>query len=185
MLKGTERDEEQRPLSESQVGTLVRAASVLRGGYENREALSSPKAEERISVFWRVFGGTLLSIAALVGITLYQQFTSTISELRNNLNSLNQSRGDLVKNDDFNTRMTSIWGTVKELETSTSATSALKERSELMEQQLKAGEEERKDMAREIQQMRERLAVVEARQAVGAPSTPITKASPKAGASGH
>ena len=64
-------------------------------------------------------------------------------------------------------------------------TSALKERSELMEQQLKAGEEERKDMAHEIQQMRERLAVLEARQAVGAPSVPTTKDSRKAGPTGH
>ncbi|HLN29448.1 MAG TPA: hypothetical protein VK395_16985 [Gemmataceae bacterium] len=184
MLKGTQRDQQQRVVSENQGSRLVQAASVLRG-YENREALSSPKPEDRISLFWRVFGGTLLSIAALVCITLYQQFTSTISELRNNLNNLNQSRGDLVKNDDFNTRMTSLWGTVKELEASTVVTSALKERSELMEQQLKAGEEERKDMAHEIQQMRERLAVLEARQAVGAPSVPTTKDSSKAGPTGH
>ena len=40
------------------------------------------KGEERISLFWRVFGGTLLSIAALVVITLYQQFNGSLNELR-------------------------------------------------------------------------------------------------------
>ena len=102
MLKGTQRDQQQRVTSENQGSRLVQAASVLRG-YENRETLVVSEAGGSHFPFLRVFGGTLLSIAALVCITLYQQFTSTISELRNNLNNLNQSRGDLVKNDDFNT----------------------------------------------------------------------------------
>jgi chromosome segregation ATPase len=102
----------------------------------------SGKAEERISVFWRVFGGTLLSIAALVCINLFQQFSNSISECRANINRLNESRGDLVKMDDFNTRISSVWNSVKEMQTANAAVSALKERSAIMEQQVKASHDQ-------------------------------------------
>ena len=40
------------------------------------------KDEEKMSVFWRVFGGTILSIVALVGITIFNNIQSSITELR-------------------------------------------------------------------------------------------------------
>jgi chromosome segregation ATPase len=142
----------------------------------NSQVAMAAKTEDRISVFWRLFGGTLLSIAALVAITIYQQFTSSLGELRNNLNSLNESRGDLVKTDDFNTRMAALWTSLREVETTSAAVSALKERSDLMEQLLKQNEEERKELCRELQQLRERLVVLESRQA----ATPPPPAAPPA-----
>ena len=36
------------------------------------------KAEEKISVFWRVFGGTILSITALAVISAYQSLANGI-----------------------------------------------------------------------------------------------------------
>jgi chromosome segregation ATPase len=104
--------------------------------------LKSAKGEERISLFWRVFGGTLLSIAALVCITVYQQLTSTLGELRTNMNHLTESRAELVKNDEFNNRMTSVWSSIKELQSANATLSGLKERSALLEQQVRTGQDQ-------------------------------------------
>jgi hypothetical protein len=145
MAQGGElHDNEARDHDEAR-GPLLRAVETLRSTGASPHALHKPiKAggEERISLPWRLFGGTLLSIAALVCLTAYQQLTSTLSELRNNLNHLNESRGDLVKTDDFNSRMTALWNTVKELQAAGAALSALKERSVLLEQQIKVGQDQ-------------------------------------------
>lgn len=128
------------------------------------EYAPAPKGEEKISLFWRVFGGTLLSIAALVVVTVYQQFSNTIGELRNDMIRLNEARADLLNKDEFNNRMTSVWNSIKDLQNGSATVTGLRERATLLEQQLKSAEDERKEMARTLQQVRERLAVVEGRQ---------------------
>jgi hypothetical protein len=121
------------------------------------------KKEEQLSTFWRLFGGTLLSIAALVCITLYQQLSSSIAELRSDINRLNEGYAAFVKNDDLNTRLTSLWGGIKELKAESVRVSTLSEKSATLEQQVKAAEEERKELLRQVQQLRERQAALEAR----------------------
>jgi len=149
-----------------QSGTLVAAETLRNADSQGLLAAKAPKGEERIGVFWRVFGGTLLSIVALVCITVYQQFTSVLNELRSDVNKLNESRGDLVKKEEFNSRMTSVWTSLKELQTAGTVATVGKERLTLLEQQLKSSDDERKELTRELQQLRERLAVVEGRQGV-------------------
>lgn len=73
--------------------------------------------EERMSIFWRVFGGTIVSICALVGITLFNNFNSNLSELRGEIARINEARGDLVKKDEFNSRITSNYERVQQLQT--------------------------------------------------------------------
>jgi hypothetical protein len=51
----------------------------------------------RSTVFGRICGGTLLSIAALVAVTLYQQANRNLHELRGDVNRLNGVRGELVR----------------------------------------------------------------------------------------
>jgi hypothetical protein len=126
-------------------------------------AAAQAKGEERISLFWRVFGGTLLSIAALVVVTVYQQFSNSLLDLRNSITHLNESRAELLQKDEFNSRMTSVWNGIKDMQAANATVASLRERSALLEQQLKAAEDERKDMTRQLQQLRERLAVVEGR----------------------
>ncbi len=65
------------------------------------------KTDEQVSLFWRVFGGTLLSMVALGAITLYNSITTSIAELRNELNRERDARAELVKKDEFNTRASS------------------------------------------------------------------------------
>jgi methyl-accepting chemotaxis protein len=128
-------DDESYGLNDAQA-TILRAET-LRQGADNRH-VKSFKGEEKISLFWRLFGGTLLSIAALVCITIYQQFNATLGEMRTNINRLTESRADLVSLNDFNTRVASLWTNLKDVQSATSALSVLKEHSSLLDQQVKA-----------------------------------------------
>lgn len=165
MASTRDRCDEEQSLAEPHL--LTYKAESLRNVVES-QAQGKLKPEDRVSMFWRVFGGTLLSITALVGITLYQQFSNSISELRTNLSRLTESRADFVKVDDCNTRFMAVWNSMKELQAANAAVLALKERSALLEQQVKASEEERKELTRELQQLRERQAALEGRQATAA-----------------
>jgi hypothetical protein len=213
MADNRERREEEAAALGNGHGALLRGAETLRNAAAARRGKATRSAGG-ISLFWRIFGGTLLSIVALVVITAYQQFTSTLNELRNNLDRLNEGRADLVKAEDFNARLATVWSNMKELqaglkdvsalkersalleqqaragqsETNVRVTAlsdrlkeldaantslaALKERSALLEQQLKAADAERKDAVQELQKVRERLAVLEGRQAVPPAAAP-------------
>ena len=54
-----------------------------------------------MSIFWRVFGGTILSIVALVSITLYNNLQSGITELRAELAREREANATLAKKDDL------------------------------------------------------------------------------------
>src|SRR5947209_11630479 len=131
MALASERQDEEH--QQTYTGHRARATETLRSGEESHYAHArSAKGEDRINVFWRLFGGTVLSIVALICITAYQQISGTLSELRSNLTRLQESRADLVRNDDFNNRLTSVWTSIKEVQASGAQLSALKERSALL-----------------------------------------------------
>ena len=98
---------------------VVVAAATLRPP-EPRHDLSKPHdpahAEDRMLIFWRVFGGTILSIIALMAVTLYNNVTSNINDLRTELNRANEARSELVKKEEFNTRTQSMWNRVQDLQ---------------------------------------------------------------------
>jgi hypothetical protein len=95
---------------------------------------TTPKEDERISLFWRLFGGTIFSIVALITVTLFNNMSSSISELRgevlrsnearmnavnelrNELAKTNDTKSDMVRKDEFNTRMTSNWDRITALQ---------------------------------------------------------------------
>jgi chromosome segregation ATPase len=66
------------------------------------------KDEDKVSQFWRVFGGTLLSIAALVAITMYNGMHSSITELRAEIIKLNEAKVDAAKKEDLATLRTQV-----------------------------------------------------------------------------
>lgn len=98
--------------------------------------------EQRMSIFWRVFGGTILSITALIAITLFNNVMSSLSELRSEVQKANEARAaavndlraeiarqsdaraELIKKDEFNTRMTSTWSEVRAIQTQNSTQNA-------------------------------------------------------------
>ena len=94
--------------------------------------LVEPKAEkkddEKISLFWRVFGGTILSIVALVSITLFNNLQSSITDLRAELSREREARAALVKKDDVDTRMKSQYDRIRVVEGYKAEIEAMKER---------------------------------------------------------
>jgi chromosome segregation ATPase len=73
--------------------------------------------EEKMSLFWRLFGGTVLSIAALVAITVYNNLQTNISELRAEISRINEARSELIKKDDLNSRLAVVIEQTKALQT--------------------------------------------------------------------
>ena len=125
-----------------------------------------PRGEERISLFWRVFGGTILSIAALVGITVYQSFAGSLTDLRSSISHVNEVQANLATKDDLNTKATALWTASKDV---TAQAADLKTRTALLETQLRSAEEERKALNQEIGSLRERLRTLEYRMGDAAP----------------
>lgn len=112
------------------------------------------KGEENVSWFWRIFGGTILSIVALVLVTAYTQLTGTLSDLRHDLGQLQEARADLVKKDELNNRVSSLWNAVKELQTTHHGLATLNERAKILDQQVKTGDDDRRDLNRKIEEQR-------------------------------
>jgi heme exporter protein D len=169
----------------SEESAPILEAETLRNSLAIGAAALPAKSEEHGSSLWKIFGGTLLSIAALVVLSLCQHFNSCLNDLRSDLgrlndelrkdlghasgdlrkdmNRLSESYGELIKKDDYNTRLHSVWESIKELQSLQAAVTALKERAALHDQQMReAGE--RKELVREIQLLRERLASLEGQQ---------------------
>jgi hypothetical protein len=96
-----------------------------------RAATHTAKAaegDERVSLFWRVFGGTILSMVTLGAITLYNNISSNIAELRTELNRERDARADLVKKDEFNNRTTTQYERIRSLDGLKAEFEGLKER---------------------------------------------------------
>jgi DNA repair exonuclease SbcCD ATPase subunit len=131
--------------------------------------------EKRLSVFWRVFGGTILSIAALVAVTVYQQLGNTLNDLRGELSHLNEdlrkemnrlseNQGELVPKEDFAGKQRYISDTLKELQSDRSAMTALKERSAVLMDLYKTNEEDQKELRRTLEHLHEQKASEEERR---------------------
>lgn len=98
------------------------AVPVLALGEAARAAAQTPgKAgekhdEEKLSIFWRVFGGTILSMVAIGMFTLYNSIASNLAELRSELSREREARADLVKKDEFNARTSSQYERIRSFE---------------------------------------------------------------------
>jgi len=110
------------------------------------------------TLLWGISGGTVLSALGFVGLALFEQYNSCLTELRGDLKHFNEISGDLVKKDTLQRYREQLKDMYKEMQTNNAARAQL-------EQELKSSEHSREEMAREVQQMRERLAYVEGRQA--------------------
>lgn len=84
--------------------------------------------DEKVSLFWRVFGGAILSMVMLGVLTLYNSLTSNISELRAELNREREARAELVRKDEFNTRTSTQYERIRALDGLKAEYEGLKER---------------------------------------------------------
>lgn len=94
----------------------VAAMETVRSATESAAKAEPKKDEEHISLFWRVFGGTILSVVALVAITLYNNMATNISELRGEVSREREARADLLKKDEFNTRNTAMYERIRAID---------------------------------------------------------------------
>ena len=149
----------------------ILTAEALRGVAQGaRPEAALAKDEARMSLFWRVFGGTLLSIAALVLVTLYQQFTSSLNDLRHDIERLNEAQADLVKKDEFNSRTNSIWNGLSDAKSAHTSLAAMSEKLTSHEQTLKRADDERRQLQQEVKELRDRIATLEGRQSAIKPA---------------
>ena len=110
-------------------GTMTALETARSSAESSGEKSAEPKkGEEHISLFWRVFGGTILSIVALVSITLYTNITSSISELRTEVSREREARAELVKKEEFNTRVTAQYERMRGIDTVKVELEGLKEK---------------------------------------------------------
>jgi chromosome segregation ATPase len=104
------------------------ALETARSATESSGKAEPKKEEEHISLFWRVFGGTILSIVALISITLYNNLASSISDLRAELSHEREARAELVKKDEFNNRVTAQYERMRAIDTVKVELEGLKEK---------------------------------------------------------
>jgi DNA repair exonuclease SbcCD ATPase subunit len=151
-------------------------SEVLRQSSEAKAEDGKDK-EGPISPFWKIFGGTVLSITAMVVVTAYQGLNSTFGDLRNEmghsakemrkeLTSVSEAQSALVKKDDMTRANTSVWAAITELRAERDNLATLKERCATLKEQIKAGEAERRQLAGELQKLREHKAAADERQAL-------------------
>lgn len=93
-----------------------------------RAGVAEKKDEEKMSLFWRVFGGTILSIAALVAITLFNNTTTAINDLRNDIAREREARGGLVKKEEVDARIKTQYDRIRAVEGYKADIEAIKER---------------------------------------------------------
>jgi hypothetical protein len=133
----------------------------------------------RRTLLWGISGGTLLSVLGFVAMFLYQEYSESLTELRRDLKHFNQTSAEYVRKDELQGRTTALWTRLRELKAGNAegvkdlhalalANGARDTKVAELERQLKVLEEERREMGRELQRLRERLARVEGHQAATA-----------------
>jgi vacuolar-type H+-ATPase subunit I/STV1 len=166
--------QENRIFEETQCERRQKSAATLQAMealHQDGKPAPAHAGGDRISIFWQFFGGTILSIVALVIITAYNQITTTETDLRRDVS---QAQLDLVKKEEINSRLTSIWNSIKELQATKTSLVSLGEQARALDQQVGAqtrhGEEQQRELRRKIEDisqrvqiLAERLAAIEAR----------------------
>jgi hypothetical protein len=125
------------------------------------------KPEEQVPLFWRMCSAALLSITAMLAVTLYMQLSNSLSSTRNELILLREHQTDMLKKDEYNKRNIAIASSIKELQAnSDAALGAWRDRANRLEGQIKASQDaaqQRNDRREtELRRLHERLAALEA-----------------------
>jgi hypothetical protein len=124
------------------------------------------KAPARTPTFWRVFGVAAAAVTAVVGVGAYQQAQSQINaqrrevaalnkELRKDLTELGGRYADMVKKEEHNSRVRTVWDTLKELRADRSDLTKTTERCDQLTKAYEAGEQDRRSLEAEVRRLRE------------------------------
>jgi DNA repair exonuclease SbcCD ATPase subunit len=156
---------DQPDFEEKQTGGLrgnsgLVVAETLRSVSACKEESPAPaaKSEEKLSVFWRVFGGTLLSIGALVIMTAYTGLSGAIADLRKEVNQEVEKRTEYAHKDELNSRITTQWTAIKEVQTAAGAVGTVNDRVKVLDQQMervgKNADEDRRELRQKLDDQR-------------------------------
>jgi hypothetical protein len=136
---------------------------------EKKEEKKEKKPEEQMPIFWKLCSAALVSVTALIAVTLYNQLNTHSSQLRSDLgqlrNEITQLRNDLVPKDDYSARNERVVNSIKAVQAShkgaldTWRESSLAQRSTESDLRLQI-----RELERELQRMRERLSALEQRE---------------------
>ena|ERR1700730_4131391 len=118
--------------------------------------LPSPLRKGHSTLFWGL-GGTVLSALGFIALALFEQYNGMISELRSDLKHFNETSSEFVKRDSFQRLRDQTKEHFKEVQDATGTRTQI-------EHELMASEKAREEIARELHQIRERLAFVEGQQ---------------------
>ncbi len=161
-----DRDADFRGDSNEQVIPMV-ASETMRTpkSHAMPKEMNGKGADEKVSLFWRIFGGTILSIVSLLVITAYQSISGSMHELRTDLSQLKEAKSEFVKKDEYSTARTRMWERMQEIDkqvaTATAPIGQLKDRMGQFEEQTKSNAGERKEITELQATIKERLAQFE------------------------
>ncbi len=160
------------------IETLRSASESARAGEESLKDKDKDKDDEGgIPVFWRVFGGTVISILSLVVMTAYNGFTSSLAETKADLASLtgdvrkevarlDEGHAALIPRSDCETVMSTVWRNLNDLGGDHKELAALRERCDTLLARFKKGEAERRSLEDDLQKIREEQAADAERRAL-------------------
>lgn len=161
---------------QSQEGEMNLNAEQVLGLSAASQSVEAQSQKEDVPTVWKIFGGAIVSIIFMLIVTIFGYIINNVNSIQTNINNLN---ADMVKKSEFNERVTNIWGTLRDV-------NSLKDRMNLVEQrntnidslrerttsvdarvtsleaQVKTLQEENRSQAKDIQALRERVAVLEA-----------------------
>jgi hypothetical protein len=133
----------------------------------------SPEPTEKpdtTPLFWRMFGTSTMAIAASLGIALYVQTSQSISAIRTDVTQLRESAIQMVPKTEFSRSHNELGTDIQTLQAKNVTameiwTARVTELERKLERMRTDHKEQVEAFQRENQQLRERLAVLEARSA--------------------
>jgi hypothetical protein len=158
------------------VEVLRNAADAARACADNGKDKEKEK-EESIPLFWRVFGGTVLSICSLIVMTAYSGFTGSLAEAKGDLAGLSaevrkeaarlsEAQTEMIGKGDCETVMATVWRNLDELREDHKELDVLREQCKDLLTRFKTGEQERRRLMGELQHLREEQAADAERRAL-------------------
>jgi hypothetical protein len=127
---------------------IMLAAETLRNASNLPAAGPETKEEKSIPLVWRIFGGTVLSIGAMLAVTLYSQLSAKVDGLTS----------ATINKDEFFALRKYFWDRLQSVQSQGDATDTeLKQRCARLEEQVKINEQLRQEIVPELKQIRDTM----------------------------
>jgi hypothetical protein len=162
-----------------QLVEVVRVVQLLLAEADKPREEKENKPDEQLPLFWKMCSAALLSISALISVTLYNQLNTAANQLHGDVGQLRDELGrlrhDLVPKDDYTLRLEQIVKGIKDNQASNKAALEMwRERAQEQKTTVADLRQQIKALERDLQSMREQLSILEQRAGTSARS-PLPK----------